>query len=81
MSWSLANKVACWRQNINTKSLIHMHSFFFNCAAYTKLSFLQHLCSELLLTSGNSGNCLESVNMTSNVGWCGDGLLKKLRIK
>ena len=49
-----------------------------NRAAFTKnLTFLHHLPSALLLTTGNSSNCLHFVNVISNIGSCGDGLRKK----
>ena len=47
----------------------------------TKPKILHHLRNVLLLIIGNSVSYLNSANIISDIGNCGDGLEKKLKIK
>ena len=54
---------------------------FFYCAVYNKSKLFVPFRQCALLIIGKSGDCLCYANIVSQVGSCGDGLQKKLKIK
>ena len=63
----------------NIKSLMHL--YFFALPLKTKRKLFAPFTRMLILITANSGNCLYSANIISNVRSCGDGLQKNQKPK